>query len=389
MRILYLIKAFAEKGGVERVICDKMNYLANHGYEIIFITYTQGSHPLAYTLDSSIRYYDLNTRFFELGKYNLARRITEHIKLRSIFKHRLQQIIDEEQPGIIITTTFQFWLTDIISNLRTNAIKLIESHIGFEQVLFSEVHKHDRIISHLSIIPDRFFLSKIKKFNALISLTKGDAKEWKKYINNVIVIPNPVTHYLENSSDIYTENSKRIICVGRLAEQKGLDLLIKAFAMIANQCPQWHIDIFGHGEDKEKLINLIKENELHNQIYINPPTTDIYKEYKKSSFLVLSSRHEGYPLVLNEAMSCGIPCVAFSCKYGPEDAIFNKENGLLVENGNIEKLAEAMLWMINHPKERIEMSKAARESSLRYKIDTIMREWENLFSSFKSTSNDI
>ena len=72
MRILYLIKAFAEKGGVERVICDKMNYLANHGYEIIFITYTQGSHPLAYTLDSTIRYYDLNTRFFELGKYNLA-----------------------------------------------------------------------------------------------------------------------------------------------------------------------------------------------------------------------------------------------------------------------------------------------------------------------------
>lgn len=389
MRILYLIKAFAEKGGVERVICDKMNYLASHGYEIVFVTYIQGKHPLAYKLNSSIRYYDLNTRFFELGKYNFARRIIEHFKLRSIFRHRLQHIIDEEQPNIIITTTFQFWLTDIITSLRTNAIKLIESHIGFEQILFSEVHKHDSIISRLSIIPDQFFLSKIKRFNTLISLTKGDAKEWKKYINNVIVIPNPVTHYFEDCSDNYLEDNKRIICVGRLADQKGFDLLIKAFALIASQCPQWHIDIFGHGEDKEKLINLIKENELHNQIYINPPTTDIYKEYKKSSFLVLSSRHEGYPLVLNEAMSCGIPCVAFSCKYGPEDAIFNKENGLLVENGNIEKLAEAMLWMINHPKERIEMSKAARESSSRYKIDTIMREWENLFSSFKSTSNDI
>ena len=379
MRILYLIKAFAEKGGVERVICDKMNYLANHGYEIIFITYTQGSHPLAYILNSSIRYYDLNTRFFELGKYNLVRRITEHIKLRSIFKHRLQQIIDEEQPGIIITTTFQFWLTDIISNLRTNAIKLIESHIGFEQVLFSEVHKHDRIISHLSIIPDRFFLSKIKKFNALISLTKGDAKEWKKYINNVIVIPNPVTHYLENSSDIYTENCKRIICVGRLAEQKGLDLLIKAFAMIANQCPRWHIDIFGHGEDKEKLINLIKENKLQNQIYINPPTTDIYNEYKNSSFLVLSSRHEGYPLVLNEAMSCGIPCVAFNCDYGPREIIDNGITGLLVKDGNIEQLAQKMLWMMDHCEERKEMGKRAHEAIKKYSINTIMRKWVQLF----------
>jgi len=385
MKILYVIKAFAEKGGVERVICDKMNYLANEGHKIAFVTYIQGSHPLAYNLSPMIDHYDLNTRFFELSKYSFIRRIKEHIKLRSIFKDRLQSLVNNIQPDIILTTTFQFGLTDIITKLRTNAIKLIESHIGFRQILFSEVHKNNKFLSLLSTIPDYYFLAQIKKFDALITLTKGDAKEWGKYTQNIIIIPNPVTNYLIEIPE-KTNFNQRIICVGRLAEQKGFDLLILAFNLIKDQCPQWHIDIFGHGEDKEKLNRMIIEKGLYGRITINPPTSNIYSEYLKSDFLVLSSRHEGYPLVLNEAMSCGIPCVAFTCKYGPEDAIIHKTNGLLVENGNIEKMAEAILWMINHPKERINMGKAAREASELYKKEIIMKKWEELFSSHISQS---
>ena len=383
MKILYLIKAFAEKGGIERVICDKMNYFANQGHTIFFVTYIQGNHPLAYKLNPSICHYDINTRFFELSKYKFTRHIIEHIKLRSIFKSRLQEIIDKTQPDIIITTTIQFGLIDIISSLQTKATKLIESHLGFEQILFSEIHKNKGLLSHLSIIPDLYFLTKIKKFDALISLTNEDAKEWRNHIHNVLVIPNPVTNYLNEIPEKHIDNCQRIICVGRLAKQKGFDLLIKAFSMISSQCPQWHIDIYGHGEDEKELYNMINESGLQEQIIINQPTNDIYSEYLNSAFLVLSSRYEGYPLVLNEAMSCGIPCVAFNCKYGPKDAISHKENGLLVENGNIEELAESMLWMINHPKERIEMGKAARKASAMYRKDIIMQKWEKLFTSYK------
>ena len=124
---------------------------------------------------------------------------------------------------------------------------------------------------------------------------------------------------------------------------------------------------------------MISNYHLESRITINPSTSDIYSEYYQSDFLVLASRYEGYPLVLNEAMSCSLPCVAFRCKYGPEDAIVHGDNGLLVANGDTTKLAESILWLINHDEERLLMGDKARLSSARYKKDIIMKEWVKLF----------
>jgi glycosyltransferase involved in cell wall biosynthesis len=150
--------------------------------------------------------------------------------------------------------------------------------------------------------------------------------------------------------------------------------------MISNQCPEWHVDIFGIGDEKQHLIDRIKYKKMQNKIFIHPATPKIYEEYSRSDFFVLSSRFEGLPLVLIEAMSSGLPCLSFRCKYGPEDIIEDGKNGILVEDGNIQQLAEKILWMCNHEKERNIMGIQARKTSEKYKKENIMPKWINLFN---------
>ena len=379
MRIMYIIKSFALKAGVERVMSDKMNYLVRHGYEVTMVTYEQGNHPYAFPLDNGVHHHNIDACFFKLGSLPLWKRPLERIRMRRRFRQGLQKIVDEEQPDIIVTTTYSMKLLDIILSIRSKAHRIIESHIACYTVRKAYDYRNSPVMKRVAAIYDKWAFHQIGKFEKLIVLTNGDAQEWSKYIKDVEIIPNPVTVYPE-SIQPHDGSGHRIIAVGRLHEQKGFDMLTDAFAMIAAKCPQWHIDIFGNGVDEQQLRILIHTHGLDGRINIMPPTSKIYEEYQQSEFFVLSSRYEGFPLVLNEAMSCGIPCVAFRCKYGPEDAISHGENGLLADNGNIEDLARQMLWMIEHKSERLAMGQKARLVAKRYHAENIMSRWELLFS---------
>ena len=385
MNVLYLIKSFAIKAGTERVFCDKMNYLASHGYHVMLVTYEQGDYPNAFELNDSIIQRDLSTRFYVLYKYSLLRRIIERRFLKHFFLKRLQLLVDDFQPQIIVTTTYQINLLDQILQLRTNAFLVLESHVACHKIQKSYNYPVGlkRFIARQY---DSYYFKKVSCFDRIVALTSSDAQEWRHYTNKVTVIPNPVTLY-PDKIEIKNKSFNRIICAGRLHEQKGFDLLIKAFSLISDKCPNWIIDIFGEGDDEGFLKQLIADEKLEDRIVINSPTSLIYDEYQKSDFYVLSSRYEGYGLVLLEAMSCGIPCVSFRCKYGPEEIITSGEDGLLVDDGNVQALADSMLWMIEHSVERKEMGKKARINVAKYKKDIIMRSWITLFNEL-CNSND-
>ena len=379
MKIIYILKSLAMTAGVERVMSDKMNWLAEHGYDITMVTYEQGQHPLVFPLHPSIRHIDLDTRFFSVKRYSYPIRLLMIWRMRHQFRNRLQTFLDEISPDFIITTTYSIKLIDIILSVTTDACRIIESHVACCYIKKAFDFRRNFLLRTIAGSYDNMMLGKVAKADCLVTLTNGDATDWSIYTSNVIVIPNPVTYFPEAVK--YRDGTgRRILCVGRLDEQKGFDLLIDAFELIADRCPGWKIDIFGDGSDKAMLLEKIKQKGLQNQMEINPPTSNIYDEYMRSDFFVLSSRYEGYPLVLNEAMSCGIPCVAFRCKYGPEDAITDGVNGLLVEKGNIEDLANKILWMITHTEERLSMGVKAREAALRYKKDAIMNQWVGLFN---------
>lgn len=362
------------KAGVERIMSDRMNFLSEKGHKITLVTYEQGEHALSFPLHQTIQHFDLNTRFFTLMKYGLPRRAFEFILLSHTFKKRLQKVIDTTQPDIISTTTYSLNLVGIILQINTHAKRIIESHVNYNSILKENDFKGKLLLQTITRYYDNYLLNKVKKMDAFFALTNGDAKQWAPYAKKLYVIPNPVTLYPATIKD-HTKTLHRIIGAGRLDPQKGFDLLIESFSCIANQCSEWHIDIFGNGNEEQKLRKIITEKKLDKQIFIHPASDYIYEEFQNSDFFVFSSRYEGWGLVLVEAMSCGIPAVSFQCDYGPEDILTDHYDGLLVENGNIQDMANKILWMIQNPQERIKMGQAARDSAQRYKKTVILEKW--------------
>ena len=197
MRIMYVIKAFAMKAGVERVVSDKMNYLAEHGYDVSMVTYEQGEHPYAFSLHPSVRHYSLEARFFKLNQMPVWKRPLAMRQMFRCFRQGFQQTVDKEQPDIIIVTTYSMKLLNIILSVRTNAHRIIESHVACYTIRKAYDYRNNLLLHNIAKLYDRWVFRNIRKFEKLIVLTQGDAQDWSHYIKDVVVIPNPVTKYPE------------------------------------------------------------------------------------------------------------------------------------------------------------------------------------------------
>lgn len=382
MKLVYIYKSFANKAGMERILSDKMNYFVrNCGYDITFITYEQGTHSFPYALDKRIKVIDLNTRFVSIYRYNNILRIIKGFSLKVRLKKRLADVLYKEKPHVVVCTTYDFNISECILDLPYKFV--VESHTFINDIL--SVKSYNNVILRNMVKKiDNWHYSKINKAKTLVTLTKADKKDFEKNISiNIKIIPNMITYYPTEITP-YHKRQNRIICVGRLHQQKGFDLMIEAWALIAKKYPTWKVDIFGHGDLRNNLQKQISDNNLCDSIKIHNPTDKIYDEYMNSSIYALSSRFEGFGLVLIEAMSCGIPCVSFDCPNGPSEIITHREEGLLVPPENVLEYAKALEWMINNKEEREKMSRKARKSALKYTYNNIMPQWEKMFETIAS-----
>ena len=215
---------------------------------------------------------------------------------------------------------------------------------------------------------------KVKQLDRFVVLTHEDSAYWKG-LSNQIVIPNPITIEQGITSEC---TSKQVIAVGRYTYQKGFDLLISTWGIVHLKHPDWALNIYGGG-NREAYQQQVDKLGLQKAITCNGPVNHIAEKYRESSIFVLSSCFEGLPLVLMEAMSSGLAPVAFTCPCGPRDIITNGEDGLLCENGNIEKLADGICRLIEDETLRKEMGKKASISIQRFTVDRIMQQWDQLF----------
>lgn len=313
MKVLFILNSLANVGGVERMLVDKANYLATNGWDIVFLTYEQGQHPIVYNFHSSIEYYDLDCRYFTLYRYSIAKRFLKYLQLRQRFRHRLQNIISKHQTQLLITTTYcSEFLYDISVVCGDKVKTVIESHTAYAHDMVPHSVKERLMLYHK--------LRTIRHYHLLVALTESDAKSWRQQGINVKVIPNHVAYYPETMPQIKRKEG-RIIAVGRLHKSKRFDRLIDAFSLIASKYPQWHIDIYGHGAEKDELLKLIALKQLERRVLIYEPIDDIFFEYQRSQFFVLSSDYEGFGLVIVEAMACGVPVISTDCPLAQQKSL--------------------------------------------------------------------
>ena len=378
MKIIYIHESIAYKGGLERIFVEKMNYLADKfQYEVYLLTTSQGDVPFSFPLSPQVRHIDLGVRFHSQYRYRYFKRLREAKRLDNLFRERAQAVIDDICPDFIICTTA--WKPGVIGRLKGKAKKIMESHCAKEYMAIPDNFSRGCIRDWF----DRYEAYKkcraVQKYcDVLVTLTVSDARSWAKGFRRPIrVLPN-FTWFV--SLEGYLDyNATRAIAVGRLTYQKGFDQLIKAWAEVHKVYPKWKLDIFGEGVLKDELNAQIKTYGLEGTVTIRPFTDYIAEEYYKSAFFVLISNYEGFGLVLIEAMACGLPCVAYDCPHGPADIIYNEEDGILVEKGNLKDFTDSLIKMILRDEDRERMGHNAKIDMERYSPENIMAKWDTLF----------
>ena len=379
MRILIMHRSFALVGGAERVITDKANFLANAGHQLLLVSYEQGQHPLPYELHPSVGYKDLDCRFFTLSKYSLPFHIYHFLRLRNKFGKALRSTVEDFKPDVVVLASdWQTLMGAVVKSVFPIPV-IAEFHNTYAHIMRKVESSENWLRKVVTQFYYRQTISNLRKCLKLVVLTEIDAQNWRRHFDNICVIPNPVTQYPEVIDDI-PKDVGRIIFVGRFNHEKRIDRLITAFSMFADRYPDWHVDIFGDGNEKENLLRQISECGLVNRVVIHEPTKAIYDEYKRSEMLVLCSEHEASPLVLVEAMACGVPCVSLDCPTGPRAIIKDGETGLLAKDGDINDLASKIEWLIAHEAERKEMGRKARVFAASRKQDVVMGQWEELYT---------
>ena len=379
MRVLIMHRSFALVGGAERVITDKANFLAYAGHQLLLVSYEQGQHPLPYELHPSVGYKDLDCRFFTLSKYSLPFHIYHFLRLRNKFGKALRSTVEDFKPDVVVLASdWQTLMGAVVKSVFPIPV-IAEFHNTYAHIMRKVESSENWLRKVVTQFYYRQTISNLRKCLKLVVLTEIDAQNWRRHFDNVCVIPNPVTQYPEVIDDI-PKDVGRIIFVGRFNHEKRIDRLITAFSMFADRYPDWHVDIFGDGNEKEKLLRQIDECGLVNRVVIHEPTKAIYDEYKRSEMLVLCSEHEASPLVLVEAMACGVPCVSLDCPTGPRAIIKDGETGLLAKDGDVNDLASKIEWLIAHEAERKEMGRKARVFAASRKQDVVMGQWEELYT---------
>ena len=367
------------------MLSDKMNALAGqYGWEVTLITTNQGEHPLTYELHPNVRHVDLGVRLHQEYQFRGFKKLLKRRELKHILKNRIKRVVDDIAPDIIVCVKLVF--SPVLTDLKGDLPLVVESHTLCHSEKMDEVG----ILRRLYI---RSLKRNIRKADAVVALTEGDADDWKAYNDNVHVIPN-VVHLNDQGDDqgdrsliLFQEKDiKRpvpLIYVGRFSKQKDIDSLLRIWEIIHLQYPDWQLDIYGEGELKEHYLSII--HKMNANINVYEPTADIMEVYREHSILLLTSLYEPFGLVLPEAMSCGLPVVAFDCPFGPADIITDGVDGYLIEDRDVELFAQRVGQLISDYDLRVKMGKAGIASSKRYQASRIMPQWIQLFEQLTSS----
>lgn len=372
MKIVYCTHSVYCPGGMERVLLNKVRWIReNTPWQVIIVTTDQEGRKPFYDFPEGVRIVDLGINYSRGNSLSPFGKITDYFHRRKLHRRRLSDFLMQERPDLTITLYPSE--ASFVPDIKDGSKKILEFHYSKN---FRLQYNRKGLLGLADKWRTRADEKLVRRFDRFVVLTNQDARDWGD-IPNMSVIPNAAIPLSSEHSDCL---SRRVIAVGRLDYQKGFDRLIKAWRLVMDKgLTDWHLDIFGQGEWKDYLNGIIQENNLGNWVTVNAPVSDIAAQYTSSSLLAMSSNYEGFPMVMIEAMSCGLPVVTFDYKCGPRDIITPEVNGLIVPNGDIQAFADALVRVMTHTEMRRDMGRAALAVTERYSLETVMKSWNNLF----------
>jgi glycosyltransferase involved in cell wall biosynthesis len=362
MRILYITNKISPAGGLERVLAIKTSAMADDfGHDVHILTLNQGKEEVFHAFSPRIRMHDISVPSFPISF------VWAYVKgIRALVAAIEPDIVDVCDDGLKAFFVPLILGKGIPVVYERHVSKVIEFNAPGDSWL-------KRMVVSLKY---RLMQALAPGFARFVVLTAGNVPEWGQ-LPNLVVQPNPLTFYPDRVS---TLSNKRVLAIGRHAYQKGFDLLLEAWKLVQEKHPDWRLDLYGKEDPSLGLQNLAGRLKLESSVHFFEPVSDIENQYLEASVYVLSSRFEGFGMVLTEAMACGVPCVSFDCPCGPSDIIQHEADGLLVSNGDVAGLADAVCRLISDQELRRQMGKNARKNVLRFSRSETVAQWDSLFS---------
>ena len=376
-KICFVIGNYNNGGGTERVTSQVANGLVDRGYNVAILSIGKGLNPHFDTRECIELYEADSLKSFPFNKKlksNIIINIFNKIFFRVwciirvvVITHGLKQKLKKIRADVVIAVDIECY-----RYIDYGRKKLGYKAIGWEHFCLDSRNSP-------GVNYSRFLAA--KHAARIVVLGDKDKEAYiKKYpkANNIQRIYNPIAYDISRNVDVV--NNKVVISAGRYTYQKGFDMLIDSWARISDKVLDWELRIFGDGEDREKLQEKIYHYNLKN-IRLCGYSKNLDDEFNKASVFALSSRYEGWGLVLLEAQAKGLPCISYDCKQGPSQIIDNGVNGFLVSPNNVDEFADKLLMLIQDEKLRVSFSKKSQKDLYRFNTDNVLDQWDDLLKS--------
>lgn len=378
-KIVFCTPALYSAGGVERVVSYKASFFAEQlGYDVTIIVTEGRGRDSFFLLSDKVKVINFELGFEELWRASFIKKIFLYLTKQQQYKRLLKAELIHIRPDFTISMLRRE--INFLTGISDGSKKIGELHVNRANYRNFEANDSNGFKRLFARCWMRSLVRKLKCLDQLVVLTDKSKASWPE-LSNVTVIPDPIPMPMPLS--VSCLHAKRVVTIGRYAYQKGYDLLLQAWAEVEKQYLDWTLDIYGMG-DQTGYRQLMTDMGVDvYRCHLNGPVEDVTKVYQNSSIFVLSSRFEGFGLVLVEAMACGLPVVSFDCPAGPDEIITDGVDGILVPSGDVHVMAEKLMALMADEELRKRLGQQARRSAKRYDMKTIASQWTTLFEKVK------
>lgn len=374
MKIVYCHCSVYNPGGMERVLLNKVKWLVASGHEVVVVTTDQDGRPPFYSFPDGVRMFDLAINYSADNNLPVHKKISGYLRKRRMHRRRLTELLMRERPAV--TVSLYPSESSFIPSINDGSKKVLELHFNR---YFRVQYGRKGLLGVIDRLRSRKDAAIAARFDSFVVLTREDRGYWGD-MENICVIPNAAMKLSDKRSDCM---SRRVLAIGRLDYQKGFDRLLDVWARVMRHqdLRDWRLDIYGQGEWHDYLIHLTETLGIGESVMINRPVQNIADVYTSGSILAMTSNYEGFPMVMIEAMSSGLPVVAYDFMCGPKDIIRNGVNGICVTNGDAEAFAGALARLMRDDRLRADMGAEAPHTLHAYSESMVMDRWMRLFDS--------